>query len=91
MQGSCGVIVWVGVVLPLKAGTRRVRHEMPDDVYRALVDDGLLEMYKKRPAYQQNDYVGWISRAKKANTRQKLLDRILDELGRGGVYMKMEH
>ena len=91
MQGSCGVIVRVGVALPLKAGTRRVRHEMPDDVYQALVDDGLLEMYKKRPAYQQNDYVGWISRAKKADTRQKLLDRILDELRRGGVYMKMEH
>ena len=91
MQGSCGVIVRVGVALPLKAGTRRVRREMPDDVYQALVDEGLLEMYEERPAYQQNDYVGWISRAKKANTRHRRLDQMLDELGRGGVYMKMEH
>lgn len=47
--------------------------------------------YEERPAYQQNDYVGWISRAKKAETRQKRLDQMLDELRKGGVYMKMDH
>ncbi|MCZ7533801.1 MAG: YdeI/OmpD-associated family protein [Acidimicrobiia bacterium] len=70
---------------------RRVRHVMPDDVYQALVDEGLMELYEERPAYQQNDYVGWIMRAKKPETRQKRLDQMLDELRKGGVYMKMEH
>ncbi len=64
---------------------------MPDDVYQALVDEGLMELYEERPAYQQNDYVGWIMRAKKPETRQKRLDQMLDELRKGGVYMKMEH
>jgi len=71
--------------------TRRARHVMPDDVYQDLVDEGLMETYEERPAYQQNDYVGWISRAKKAETRQKRLDQMLDELKNGGVYMKMDH
>ncbi|MCL1594324.1 MAG: YdeI/OmpD-associated family protein [Actinomycetia bacterium] len=71
--------------------TRRVRRELPDDVYQALVDEGLLEMYEEQPAYQQNDYVGWISRAKTAETRQKRFDQMLDELRKGGVYMKMDH
>ena len=71
--------------------TRRVRRVMPDDVYQALVDEGLTEAYEDRPAYQQNDYVGWISRAKKAETRHKRLDQMIDELKNGGVYMKMDH
>ena len=64
---------------------------MPDDGYQALVDEGLLETYEERPTYQQNDYFGWISRAKKAETRQKRLDQMLDALRQGGVYMKMDH
>ena len=71
--------------------TRRVRHVMPDDVHQALVDEGLLETYEERPAYQQNDYVGWISRAKTAETCQKRMDQMLDELRKGGVYTKMDH
>lgn len=71
--------------------TRRVRHVMPDDVYQALVEEDLMELYEERPAYQQNDYAGWIMRAKKPETRKKRLDQMLDELRKGGVYMKMEH
>ena len=70
---------------------RRVRHVMPDDVHQALVDEGLMGMYEERPAYQQNDYVGWITSAKTDETRQKRLDQMLDELKKGGVYMKMVH
>ncbi|MCL1587059.1 MAG: YdeI/OmpD-associated family protein [Actinomycetia bacterium] len=64
---------------------------MPDDMYQALVDEGMMDTYEDRPDYQQNDYVGWINRAKKAETRQKRLDQMLDELRKGGVYMKMDH
>jgi uncharacterized protein YdeI (YjbR/CyaY-like superfamily) len=47
--------------------------------------------YRDRPPYQQNDYVGWITRAKGDETRRKRLDQMLDELEHGGVYMNMAH
>ncbi|HSH04861.1 MAG TPA: YdeI/OmpD-associated family protein, partial [Anaerolineae bacterium] len=40
---------------------------------------------------QQNDYLGWINRAKRPATKQKRLNQMLDELEQGGVYMKMDH
>ena len=67
----------------------RAVHAMPDDVDTALRTHGLTEQYRARPAYQQNDYVGWIGRAKQPATRQKRLTQMLEELRRGGVYMNM--
>jgi uncharacterized protein YdeI (YjbR/CyaY-like superfamily) len=64
---------------------------MPEDVRRALVDHAVMDDYRARPAYQQNDYIGWITRAKRPETRQGRIDQMLDELQRGGVYMKMSH
>jgi len=62
---------------------------MPASVRRALSERGLLRAYRARPAYQQNDYLGWIARAKREVTQQKRLEQMLDELERGDVYMKM--
>lgn len=70
---------------------KRPRHPMPDFVKRALEERGLMEAYKKRPAYQQNDYVGWINQAKRQETKEKRLRQMLDELEMGGVYMNIEH
>ncbi|TVR53315.1 MAG: hypothetical protein EA421_11615 [Gemmatimonadales bacterium] len=70
---------------------KRPRHPMPKFVKRALEERGLMEDYKERPAYQQNDYVGWIAEAKKSETQERRLQQMLDELERGGVYMNMEH
>jgi uncharacterized protein YdeI (YjbR/CyaY-like superfamily) len=64
---------------------------MPDFVKRALEERGLMEAYKERPAYQQNDYVGWINQAKRQETKEKRLRQMLDELEMGGVYMNIEH
>lgn len=64
---------------------------MPDDVHAELVERGLMAAFDQRPPYQRNDYLGWISRAKRPETRQRRLDRMLDELGRGGIYMGMDH
>jgi uncharacterized protein YdeI (YjbR/CyaY-like superfamily) len=50
-----------------------------------------MDDYKKRPDYQQNDYIGWITRAKREETTQKRLSQMLDELEVGGIYMKMSH
>jgi len=48
-----------------------------------------MERYYERPPYQQNDYIGWITRAKREETKQKRLNQMLDELEKGDVYMKM--
>jgi uncharacterized protein YdeI (YjbR/CyaY-like superfamily) len=68
--------------------TREV-HPMPEFVGAALSERGLTEAYVARPPYQQNDYVGWINRAKRQETKQKRLDQMLEELEGGELYMNM--
>lgn len=63
---------------------------MPAFFRDALNARGLMDAYLARPPYQQNDYIGWVMRAKLEATKQKRLDQMLDELERGGVYMKMK-
>lgn len=64
---------------------------MPAFVREALENNGLMDDYRQRPAYQQNDYLGWINSAKRQDTRNKRLEQMLEELEVGGIYMKMEH
>jgi uncharacterized protein YdeI (YjbR/CyaY-like superfamily) len=64
---------------------------MPDDVREVLEQRGLMAEYEARPAYQRNDYLGWMARAKREATRRKRLEQMLDELARGDVYMNMPH
>jgi uncharacterized protein YdeI (YjbR/CyaY-like superfamily) len=66
-------------------------HPMPDIVRAALDERGLLSAYRSRPPYQQNDYIGWINRAKRFETKQKRLNQMLDELEQGTLYMKMDY
>ena len=63
---------------------------MPDYIRAALNEHGLMDAYHARPPYQQNDYIGWITRAKLEATRQKRLDQMLEELKGGKYYMNME-
>ncbi len=63
---------------------------MPAFVSDALETNDLLEAYRGRPASQQNDYIGWITRAKRPQTTEKRLLQMLDELRRGDVSMKMD-
>lgn len=65
--------------------------EMADDVLQVLLHERLMAMYEERSRRQQNDYLGWISRAKRQATLQKRIDQLLDELDRGDVYMKVDH
>ena len=69
---------------------RRPRYPIPDFVREALEEHGLMERYRARPDYQQNDYIGWITRAKREETKQKRLAQMLVELEKGDVYMKMD-
>jgi uncharacterized protein YdeI (YjbR/CyaY-like superfamily) len=73
-----------------KTRLKRARNPMPAAIRAALVERGLLAAYKARPDFQQNDYLGWIARGKLEATRARRLAQMLDELERGGVYMKMK-
>ena len=64
---------------------------MPDDVSNALNRSNMTELYRARPFYQRNDYLAWIVRAVRPDTRQRRIEQMLDELEQGGVYMKMDH
>ena len=64
---------------------------MPELVRRALVDRNLVDAYKARPRYQRNDYLGWITRAKREETVHRRLEQMLNELERGDLYMKMPY
>lgn len=70
---------------------KRDRQPMPAFVAEALRDANLLTAYRSRPEYQQNDYLGWINRARKEETKRKRLRQMLEELEQGGVYMNMAH
>jgi hypothetical protein len=50
---------------------------------------GLRAAYDARPPYQRNDYLGWINRAKREDTKQKRLKQMLAELRAGEGYMNM--
>ena len=70
---------------------KRPRYEMPEFVRNALLERRLMEAYRSRPPYQQNDYIGWITRAKRQETKEKRLAQMLDELEKGDKYMKMDY
>lgn len=73
-----------------KTSLKREINPMPKKISSLLVAKGLLDAYYTRPPYQQNDYLGWISRAKLENTKEKRIQQMLDELKGGDRYMNMK-
>jgi uncharacterized protein YdeI (YjbR/CyaY-like superfamily) len=72
-----------------KSTLKRTINPMPAHIRALLVKNKLLELYKARPAYQQNDYLAWIAQAKLDATKEKRTNQMLAELKRGDVYMNM--
>jgi len=72
-----------------KSSLKRAKNPMPAFVREKLHEHGLMDAYKARPPYQQNDYLGWISGAKLDSTRKKRLDQMITELEGGDKYMNM--
>ena len=64
---------------------------MPADIAERLELAGVRADYDVRPAYQRNDYLGWIAQAKQPETRERRIAIMIDELERGGIYMGMVH
>lgn len=69
---------------------KRKVNPMSKDIRTALMDSKLMERYLSRPPYQRNDYLGWIARAVRSETKAKRLEQMLTELRQGGVYMRMK-
>jgi hypothetical protein len=67
----------------------RQRQRMPAFVRAALTSRKLVAAYRSRPAYQRNDYLSWITRAKLEETKRRRLGQMLSELAAGDRYMKM--
>lgn len=63
---------------------------MPEYVKEALLREKVMQLYQSRPPYQQNDYIGWITRAAQEETKRNRINQMIDELKRGNVYMKMK-
>jgi uncharacterized protein YdeI (YjbR/CyaY-like superfamily) len=72
-------------------GLEREIQVMPDDVREALIRRDLQAAYNARPAYQRNDYLAWLARAKRDTTRRKRLQQMLEELAHSGIYMNRPH
>ena len=70
---------------------KRYKNKMPKYIKQALEVNDVVRDYEERPAYQQNDYIGWIERARRQETKERRLQQMINELKRGGVYMKMKH
>jgi len=70
---------------------KRDKYPMPDYIKQVLDENDVVTDYESRPAYQQNDYIGWIERAKRPETKEKRLKQMVNELKAGGIYMKMKH
>ena len=70
---------------------KRPTYPMPSFVKDALEKSNLFDAYKSRPPYQQNDYIGWINRAIREETKQKRLKQMLKELKEGDKYMDMDY
>ena len=63
---------------------------MPPDIEKRLQARGLRAAYDARPPHQRNDYLAWIARAKRVETRESRLAQMLEELAGGTHYMKMK-
>jgi len=70
---------------------KRPLYPIPNWIRSALLKHGLLQIYHHRPAYQQNDSIGWIMRAKQHGTREKRLNHMLEELATGDRSMNMAY
>ena len=64
---------------------------MPDAIRDALTSRALMSAYDARPPYQRNDYISWITRAKRPDTQQKRLNTMLRELEAGSGYMGLPY
>ena len=69
---------------------KRPKQHMPKFVKEALENHNLERAYNDRPPYQRNDYLWWINDAKRDDTKERRLKKMLGELKQGHGYMGMK-
>jgi len=70
---------------------KRKINPMPQDIEKRLIKENLMDAYRSRPPYQQNDYLGWILKAKRPETREERISQMIEELRSGDKYMGMSY
>jgi uncharacterized protein YdeI (YjbR/CyaY-like superfamily) len=60
--------------------------DLPREIEQRLEESGLLKAYRGRTYYQQKGYLQWIEAVKQEATRERRIERMLEEL-REGTYM----
>ncbi len=73
----------------IRSRVSAARSPMPIEIRDTLERQGLMQAYLQRPIYQQQDYLGWVARAKMAEIRQQRLQQMLRELQAGDSYIGM--
>ncbi len=59
---------------------KRPLAEMPDNLRAELDAADLMRAFKQRPAYQRNDYMHWVARARHPENRRKRINQMIGEL-----------
>ncbi len=72
---------------PFGRGTKQNVKPMPGFVKSALAKAKMMDTYRARPEYQRHEYLARIDRAIGTDAKKKLLDQMIDELTKGGVYL----
>ncbi|HBG86441.1 MAG TPA: hypothetical protein DEG09_06055 [Marinilabiliaceae bacterium] len=61
-----------------------ILHEVPDDIVQVLeADRALLERWNKLTSIQRNEWICWITKVKKPETRADHIRRLTEELKEG--------
>jgi uncharacterized protein YdeI (YjbR/CyaY-like superfamily) len=69
---------------------KRPLQPMPQDIAVLLDTRRLRAAYDARPPYQRNDWLAWIARAKRPETRDRRIAAMIGELEQGHGYMGMD-
>lgn len=59
---------------------------MPGNVRSALIKRDLMDAFRARPKFQQDDYLTWIATAAGEATKTKRLAQLLEELAAGNAF-----
>ena len=76
---------------PVSRKLKRPVLPMPDAIREALTSRDPMGAYEARPPYQRNDYISWVTRARRPETQEKRLETMLRELASGAGYMGLAY
>ena len=79
--------MWYDVAMDTPFARGKARKPIPGFLKTALAKHNLTDAFQARPEYQRNDYLTWLDGAKLPEQRQARLTQLVEELGKGDVYM----